>query len=108
MEELYFKELPISRERKLRLAWDILETHEKMHFAIDYGCAWFELLLGVPARSEFYARFSRPVSVSQLRPKESYLEVEEKAANIRVLRVLERLYGRAIVNVIKKSMSVQP
>jgi hypothetical protein len=108
MEELYFKKLPISRERKLKLAWDILETHEQMHFAIDCGCAWFELLLGVPARSEFYARFSQSVSVSQLRRAENYLEVEEKVANIRVLRVLGHLHGKAVTKAIKEFMRVQP
>jgi hypothetical protein len=108
MEQAFFREVPISRDRRIKLAWDILIAHEQMHFAIDCGCAWFEVLLGVPARSEFYARFGQPAPDYWLSRTEDYLEIEETAANIRVLRVLGNKYSKRIIKSVENFIKLQP
>ena len=108
MEQAFFRDVPISRDRRIKLAWDILIAHEQMHFAIDCACAWFELLLGVPARSEFCARFIQSVPDNRLPQTENYLEIEEKAANVRVLRVLSNRYSKRTIKSVKDFVKQQP
>ena len=108
MDELYLSELRMERERRFQLAWSILLSHERMHFAVDYACAWFELMLRAPIRREFMERFnSKPLIASAL-ASEAYLEVEETAANAHMLRELSRTRPRQIMRTIEKFVEKQP
>ena len=108
MDELYLGNLPIERERRFQLAWSALMLHEKMHFAVDYACAWFELMLRAPIRREFMDRFNSQPPLAAAMRSEAYLEVEETLANAYMLRELTRTSPRQIVRAVEEFVKKQP
>jgi hypothetical protein len=56
MDSLFLLHLPLPRPERWRLAWEVLMAHETVHFAVDYACAWFELLYHTPVRRVFSDR----------------------------------------------------
>jgi hypothetical protein len=107
-DTLYLAHLPIERDRRLRIAWRSLLLHEQTHFAVDYACAWFELMLTAPVRREFAARFTKEPPLRTMERHESYLEVEEKLANAHMLRQLKLDRPRAVFKALEKFAGQQP
>lgn len=108
LDELCLKRLRIARSLRLRLAWSILLHHEQMHFAVDYACAWFELMLRAPIRREFTARFRAHSPFKGIDKTESYLEIEEAAANAHMLRQLARAKSPRAIQAIESFVRTQP
>jgi hypothetical protein len=108
MDELCLKRLPMARHHRIRLAWSILLHHEQMHFAVDYACAWFELMLRAPIRREFTARFRATSPFKGIDKAESYLEIEETAANAHMLRQLARSKSVRTVKTVERFVATQP
>lgn len=108
MDELYLSKLRIERDRRLHLAWSALLAHEQMHFAVDYACAWFELLLRAPIRREFSTRFARQPPLAGQTLSEAYLEIEEAAANAHMLRRLARKGSRQVMRAFEGFVETQP
>ena len=86
LDSLYLSHLPLSRPERWRLAWDVLMAHEIVHFAVDYACAWFELLYHAPIRRALSDRMESDIALSVFPARSSYLEIEETLANGNVLR----------------------
>jgi hypothetical protein len=108
LDELYFGNLPIDRDERIQLGWSALLAHEQFHFAIDHACAWFELMLRAPIRREFTARFKSKPQLSAAEVSETYLEVEETAANAHMIRYFRRTQPRQIVQTIEQFVERQP
>lgn len=108
MDELYLGKLRVGRDSRLHLAWSALLLHEQMHFAVDYACAWLELVLRTPIRREFTARFTGPPPLAELAPSEPYLEIEETAANAHMLRQLARKQSRQVMRALAAFVEKQP
>jgi plasmid maintenance system killer protein len=75
-----FSNLPISREKKWDLAFEVLLAHERMHFIVDYHCAQWELLLHSPCRAALKERMKGDGI--------PYLLTEEQVANAFMLHQL--------------------
>jgi hypothetical protein len=86
MESFYFNALPLPRHERLSLAFKALLAHETTHFAFDYACAWFELLLRAPVRRAFSSRMIGSIELPGAKIVEQYLEIEEAVANAVMLR----------------------
>jgi hypothetical protein len=108
MDDLYLSSLTIERERRLQLAWTALLLHERMHFAVDYVCGWFELMLRAPIRREFIERFNSRPPLPELKTSEPYLIVEETAANAHMLRELSRRERARQIRLIERFVGDQP
>lgn len=108
MDELYLGGLPMERDRRLHLAWSALLLHEQMHFAVDYACASLELILRAPIRREFRARFNSKPVLAALTANDAYLEIEETAANARMLRQLARIESRQVLRTVEEFVEKQP
>lgn len=72
-ESRIFASLPGTREQKCQLAYEALLHHEQMHFAIDYACAQWEIMLDAPCWAAFRHRLRREGM--------SYFALEEQLAN---------------------------
>jgi hypothetical protein len=108
MDSLYLSGVRMPRVRRLALIWRLFVLHEQVHFAVDLACAWFELLLRAPIRAEFAARRQKPLQILGARVVQSYLEVEETAANAYMLRELRRKERRPALNAIEAFVASQP
>jgi hypothetical protein len=108
MDELYFSRIKLAKDRRLQLCWSILLYHELMHFAVDYGCAWMELLLKVPIRREFVTRSASAPPVSGMSITDAYLKVEEAAANAHMLRIIGATQSGATRRAVENFVKVQP
>jgi hypothetical protein len=106
VDELYLGDLRMERDRRFQVAWSALLTHEQTHFAVDYACAWFELMLRAPIRREFMARFKSQPPLTTV--SEPYLEIEETAANAHMLRQINRIGTRQVIRAIEGFVSIQP
>ena len=78
-ERRIFGQLKGDRTWKWQIAFDFLLAHEQMHFAVDYVCAQWELLLGTPCSSSLHHRM-RTDGIQ-------FLAAEEQLANAHMLRV---------------------
>jgi hypothetical protein len=107
-DALYLAHLPLDRDRRLHIAWKSLLLHEQTHFAVDYACAWFELMLTVPVRREFTSRFAKEPPLRGMERHENYLEVEEKLANAHMLRRFKRGRPRAVFKALEQFAVRQP
>lgn len=108
MDGLCLSGLPLSRPERWRLAWDVLIAHEIVHFAVDYGCAWFELLYHVPIRRAFSDRMGQGIARSIFPRQSNYLEVEESLANGHVLRTAVARDRSEVAPVLRTFMRRQP
>lgn len=109
LDELYFADLMIPRIERWRLVWDALLTHEAAHFAVDYACAWFELLHHAPLRRAMDNRMQAlELGNSALLPRSSYFEAEEALANGHVLRTLESRVGPGAAKALRHFIRTQP
>ncbi len=109
MDELYLSNLRgIGRDRRLSLAWSALLLHEQMHFAVDYACAWFELMMRAPIRREFTARLNGRHPLKEFAPGKAYLEIEETAANAHMLRHLVRRESSQVMRTLEDFVKSQP
>lgn len=95
-----FQELTASRASKWRLAYDALLAHEQMHFAVDYACAQWELLLHAPCWAGLRNRIR-----SERVP---YLEVEEKLANAFMLQCASHWKEKQIERGLRRFVARQP
>lgn len=82
IENRFLKRYRGTRFRKWQLGYDLLLQHEMFHFATDYMCAQWEILLQAPCWS----------ALTDYRKREGigYLEIEEKLANAYMLRQLNK------------------
>jgi len=108
LDELYLSQLRMDRDQRLGLAWSILLHHEQTHFAVDYACAQFELLLRAPIRREFSNRFRAEPPINGLTGFKPYLRIEETAANAHMLRQLARTESKRTVRTIENFVRLQP
>jgi hypothetical protein len=108
MDELYLAALRMDRDRRLGLAWFLLLKHEQMHFAIDYACTQFELLLRAPIRREFADRFHAAFPVAGMSISHPYLTIEETAANAHMLRQAACVASKRTMLTIEKFVAAQP
>ena len=74
------RDLPLGREAKWHLAFQILLAHERMHFIVDYHCAQWELLLHSPCWAALCERMKADAN--------TYLATEEQVANAFMLQRL--------------------
>jgi len=108
LDTLYLSHLPLSRSERWRLAWDVLMAHEIVHFAVDYACAWFELLYHVPIRRAFSDRMRSDIANGVFPIRSSYLEIEESLANGNVLREVVARVGPDIADTLRQFVRKQP
>jgi hypothetical protein len=108
IDELYLGALRMDRDRRLSLAWFLLLKHEQMHFAIDYACTQFELLLRAPIRREFSDRFHAASPVAGMSISHPYLTIEETAANAHMLREAARIASKSTMRTVEKFVAAQP
>jgi len=109
LDELYFADLPIPRAERWRLVWEALLAHEAAHFAVDYACAWFELLHHSPLRRAVHDRMQAADQwASALLPRSSYFEAEEALANGHVLRALGPRVGPEATDALRRFVRAQP
>jgi len=99
-ENRIFRELCAPRARKWQLACDALLAHEQMHFAVDYACAQWEVLLHSP-------------SWAGLRDRRHgdgvpYLHVEEQLANASMLQRAESWEMKAFERALRQFVAKQP
>lgn len=82
IEKRFLKRYRGTRFRKWQIGYDFLLQHELFHFAADYMCAQWEILLQAPCWS----------ALTNYRKREGidYLEIEEKLANAYMLRQLNK------------------
>lgn len=92
IDHLQFSKLHLPRPVRWRLVWDLLLAHEIVHFAVDYACAWFELLYRAPIRRALSDRMTEGFAKDVLPRRSHYLEIEECLANGNILR---KVCGRA-------------
>lgn len=108
LDSLYLAHLPLDRDRRLTIAWQALLLHEQAHFAVDYACAWFEVMLTAPIRREFTSRFSAKPPLRAMETVETYLEIEEATANAYMLRQFRRSQPRAVFHALEQFVRQQP
>lgn len=80
LEERLFNGLRIRRDKKLRIAFELLRLHETWHFATDYMVSQWEILMGRPCWD---------ILRNQVKAEGSYFELEEAVANAFMLRELQ-------------------
>lgn len=109
VDELHFAHLPIPRSERWRLIWDTLLAHESVHFAVDWACAWFELLHHAPLRRALHDRMQTAWPVGGvLRQRSSYFEAEEALANGHVLRTVGPQVEPDTANSLRRFVRAQP
>ena len=108
MDDLYLSGLPLSRTERWLLAWDVLIAHEIVHFAVDYACAWFELLFHAPIRRAFSDRMSAGIAPNIFPNQANYLEVEESLANGHALRTVIPTQIPEVSEVLRSFIRNQP
>lgn len=108
LDALYLSNLSPSRSERWRLAWDVLTAHEIVHFAVDYACAWFELLYHAPIRRAFSDRMKSEIAGHVFPPRSSYLEIEETLANGNVLREVVGRVSPEIAKTLRHFIREQP
>lgn len=108
-DELYFSHLPMPTAERWRLVWDVLIAHEATHFAVDWACAWFELLHHAPLRRVLHDRMEAagPGGGATL-PRSSYFETEEALANGNVLRTVAPAFGEEVGAALRRFIRTQP
>jgi len=108
LDELCLSQLPLPRSQRWRLAWDLLTAHEIVHFAVDYACAWFELLYHVAIRRAFSDRMNSSIASNFLPDRSNYLEIEECLANGNLLRELLPHVDANIAEALRQFVRSQP
>lgn len=95
-----FRGLRAPRVRKWQLAYDALLAHEQMHFAVDYACAQWELLLHAPCWAGLrHQRHGNRVP---------YLQVEEQLANAFMLQCAASWKTRPFERALQQFVAKQP
>lgn len=108
IDSLFLSHLPLPRPERWRLAWEVLMAHETVHFAVEYACAWFELLYHAPVRRAFSDRKGSDLATGLFPSRSSYLEIEETLANGNVLRELLGRVGPNIEDTLRQFIRGQP
>ena len=108
MEKVYFHALPLTRNERLSLAFRALLEHEATHFAFDYACAWFELMLRAPIRKAFSSQMKGSIKLFSSEPAQQYLEIEEAVANAVMLRVAAKRERRPAIVSLENFVKAQP
>ncbi|HZT33063.1 MAG TPA: hypothetical protein VFA33_24465 [Bryobacteraceae bacterium] len=88
------------RAWKWQIAYDFLLAHEQMHFAIDYVCAQWELLLEAPCWAAFLQR--------RKSGRISFLAAEEQLANAHMLRIAKTRFSTPVRSAIRQFVASQP
>ena len=78
LEQRVFRSASRSQERRLQMAFELLLEHELFHFATDYACAQWEIIVRSPLWSF--------LTHQRLQKNGCYLVQEEKMANAYMLR----------------------
>ncbi len=78
LEERVFRSASRSQERRLQMAFELILEHELFHFATDYACAQWEIIVRSPLWSF--------LTHQRLQKDGRYLVQEEKMANAYMLR----------------------
>jgi len=99
-ENRIFRGLSAPRARKWQLAYDALLAHEKIHFAVDYACAQWELLLHAPC----WAGLRHRLQGDGL----PYLQVEEQLANAFMLQCAATWKIKPFERALRQFVAKQP
>ena len=99
-EKRIFPELTASRTRKWQLAYDALLAHEQVHFAVDYTCAQWELLLHAPC----WAGLCNRIRAERV----PYLEIEEQLANAFMLQCAAYWKAKPFERALRQFVAKQP
>lgn len=99
-ESRVFQGLRAPRARKWQLAYDALIAHEQMHFAVDYACAQWEVLLQAPSWAGLRDR-RRVDGVP-------YLQVEEQLANAFMLQCAASWKTKLFERALRQFVAKQP
>ncbi len=100
IENRFLKKYRGSRFKKWQLGYDLLLQHEMFHFATDYMCAQWEILLQAPCWSA--------LTDYRKRNNIAYLEIEEKLANAYMLRQLNNLLSPSGRSLIRAAIECSP
>jgi hypothetical protein len=110
-DRVHLADLPLSRTERWQVAWSAIIAHEQMHFLVDLGISWIELLMTAPMRLELTERISNPpqlktASLEVVGPH--YLACEEALANGFMLREAVSRYPAEVVQRLLDSVRIQP
>ena len=83
-------------------------SHEIVHFAVDYACAFFEILYHVAIRRAFVDRMETSFRQDLFSAQSNYLEIEETLANANVLREVAARVRPDIANCLREFIRLQP
>jgi len=108
LDNLQLSGLGLSRPERWRLAWDVLVAHEIVHFAVDYACAWFELLFHAPIRRALCDRITAGLAEGIFTQQSNYLEIEESLANGHVLRKVAASAESTVAQTLRDFIRGQP
>ena len=100
LELRHFKSLRLTQAAKRQVALALLLEHELFHFAADYGCAQWEVLLHAPCWRSLTQR-RRDTGLP-------YIQLEEALANAYMLRTLERQWSKLTRKSVRRFVSRQP
>lgn len=100
LEQRAFNVCQINRAQKLEVGFNLLLEHELFHFAVDYVCAHWEIVMKAPCWSS--------LAYKRVHGKIGYLGLEEALANAYMLRTLEPGWGKAVANAVRKFVCSQP
>ena len=100
LEQGVFAGLTLDRQAKWNLAFQLLLLHELMHFAVDYACAQWELLLQTPC----WAALQHRMKAEQV----AYLAAEEQLANAYMLRRCRSFLPRLAADALMRFVARQP
>jgi hypothetical protein len=108
-DSLFLSDLALPRRERWRIAWDALLAHEQMHFLVDFGVGWLELLTVAPMRRSLWDRIKEPprLGVSDDTGPD-YLPSEEALANGFMLRDAGRSVPVEVLDCLKSSVKMQP
>lgn len=99
LERQVFGAIKVAQEKKWNLALELLLMHERFHYAADYGCSQWELLLGRPCWAPVQERINESNTYSML---------EEKLANAYMLRVVKSTWSESAVRQATVFVKSQP
>lgn len=100
LEQRVFTMKRLSRAARLQAGFDLLLEHELFHFATDYVCAQWEVLM--------QAACWRFLAEKRLQKGGIYIRLEEALANAYMLRTLEPNWGKRVSRAVRRFVSRQP
>ena len=100
LEQRVFTMKRLSRAAKLQAGFDLLLEHELFHFATDYVCAQWEILMRAACWCALTEKRQQKAGI--------YVWLEEALANAYMLRTLEPSWGKLISKAARRFVRLQP